>query len=785
MSDEKITPKQQLEALKDFKNTYNTDAHNALQQAQSSYNENLQQERKNDHRTYKAIEAEAQQLLAHAHKEGEIHIRERHGRTPSIFFVELDEYNKIPPIEYTNLKIWDGKKIHEAEFENIQNLDMDKYLSPNMIAVSGYIANSSDTTERGHVIFGNIYNKKPGNSKTEVAGRYNSYITRTGYFSRWSYHVEGTGRKERHVLKYLEIDRTYTVWDMEILPLSMGNVGRGMVLLGEDYIYYPNPPEGNDKLSTDYYANMIRPEFNDVFGPAFASHYDDQKKKVILYLAYKGMIYRKNPTGRIKSDIMLTDGEIGQPIDLVYHSLNHSLLFQDAQTQQICIHLLDEPAKRNWRWGTKSSFFPIPEKAWPNTTTFTISCLLRLHRKSEESMQLFESDLRFCIQDGIFRMEYFGVGVPGMLQVHFPISKHLPDDKNDWFQLTIQKEDQTLSFFVEGVLAHQCEAPLEIVKSKGLNLGCPGYAMCELRIWKVIRTTQQIKTYKRTWLPLDEYDGLTGYWHFYVVGNESPTGLELYNLVDTKDGKSSTVTVIQEPDLSGHGNHIITQKGASSEPGDLNYHTFHDASAPSPFPKVIPLYNLKMIKQGLEIDRNTGKIYWVDKAEDGQTYLMCGSTLGHHPPIPLFQMNSEGKFSVLSQQSSPYEELIIAHGKRRAAMEEQFNAITDVHQNAHENVTAQQKVLTQTLKEQQQAYSSKKETEEKKQQEGNTDNSSLKAYQLVHDEWQQTLNQMNIAQENLVQAAKKSHEEARKKAKNMTDQAIKKMIENRKSNGRE
>src|SRR5690606_29898099 len=104
--------------------------------------------------------------------------------------------------------------------------------------------------------------------------------------------------------------------------------------------------------------------------------------------------------------------------------------------------------------------------------------------------------------------------------------------------------------------------------------------MAELRIWNKVRKATELAKYKRSWLPSSEFDGLTAYWHLYV--NKDKRGLEFEHVNDKGE-----IDMIQEPDLSGHGRHMVVQASGKREPGELNYHTYTVDQAPSPFPKFI------------------------------------------------------------------------------------------------------------------------------------------------------------------------------------------------------
>ena len=758
MSDKKITRKEQLERIKTFNESYNSDGTRFLQQAQQQYNEELKKERESDHRSYKTIEAEATAILKKAHKEGEVHIREKHSKTPLIFYI-TQTADKVMRVYVWDKGIVYPVPVYKGGFGQIKN-----YLN---IKASGFIKEEGDL---GTVILSELETVQL--IKEQKGQKFNLKRPSTRPVLRNFKYQYQLNEKNEHQLSCCQIDdRIYAAWDIE-LPQD----GQTPLLLGDFYIYYPRTPEGsNDKDWRNVYNYidfLIAPELNNKFSPVFTSYFGADNL-FHCYSSVNQFIYKIITKAPAKTEVVLTSGETGNPIDLDYNPRHHSLLIQDEASRQIGVHLLDEPPIRNWRNMTITSYFPIPNGALTSSETFTISCLLLLDNIKNEERPNMQSNLKFWLQDEEFHFEYNESG-KDIQTITFPKGKYIPDEKDpDWFQFTLQKEKNTFRFFVDGILIHRCAAPDTLDLTRGLNISCPGYMMCELRIWNIARTSKQLKTYKRTWLPVDQFEGLTGYWHFYVVGNP-PTGLqyEYYN--------NKKLDLLQEPDLSGHGHHIATtSEGNDIQSGNLNYHTGSDGQAPSPFPKVIPLYNLNTIKQGLEIDRNTGKIYWIDQTKDGRFFMMCGSTLGHLPPIPLFEVNSLTKFSVLSQENSPYEDLILAHAERRKAMEEKFDAITSAHKTGHQDILDDHDTLQKSLIQSQKTYTDKEQTENEKEKAG-TPNCSQDAYKRVHNQWLETVHQMHLEQEHLRQTAKKSRENELSKAKKQTDKAKQRVWEARK-----
>jgi hypothetical protein len=547
------------------------------------------------------------------------------------------------------------------------------------------------------------------------------------------------------------------LWDL-VFPKTENDVIKSseFISLGGETLHYLT------KASEKYSISLpIRPEINSKYPPKIVCRVSE--KVLDFYVTQDNQIV--HTSSKDKTIVNVIDkGEIGTVADLVFHTQHNSLLIQDSEKKEIGLHLLDEPKERYWRSFTLTGAVPVSGKSFSNET-FTLSCLLRLVDKGSETYPRTESSIRFWMEKDKVHFQCYSEGK--LIDLSFDKKDFFPKENNsDWFQFTVQKDKNEFRFYVDGILAFSHNAPdfIDLHSEETIFLSCPGYFMAELRIWNIIRTPKQLKTYSRTWLPVSQYNGLSGYWHLFV---KDPSG-KYTGLAYEHVNKSGQIEMIQEPDLSGNGNHLVVQKGNKPVEGELNYQTMHPVKAPSPFPKVIPLYDLKIIKQGLQIDDNTGKVYWIDESENGRTYMMCGSTLGHIPPTQLFEINSDGDFALLSQVNSPYENLILAHAERRKAMEEKFDSITSAHKKGHEDVLTKHKELLETLN------NSLSEKKQKKTKE------SKDHYNTVHQEWLQALDHMNKEQENLISASKKSRETALEKAKAMTDKAQKIVIENRK-----
>jgi len=258
------------------------------------------------------------------------------------------------------------------------------------------------------------------------------------------------------------------------------------------------------------------------------------------------------------------------------------------------------------------------------------------------------------------------------------------------------------------------------------------------------------------WLPHSEFSGLTGYWHLFVTGKFN-TGLS-YEKV-SRDGQ--TTELHQEPDLSRNHHHLRTFTGENGEPDDLNITTVISYTASSPFATVIPLYEQKMLRQGIELDDNTGKIYWIDETIDGRINMMVGSVLGHTPPTALFEIDTESRFHIISQISSPYQNLMIAHANRRDAMERQFLDISNAHLQNHIETQARHSELDEKLT----------------VALARIDN--RQAYAQVHDLWLNEMNRIRSEEENAERLASEKRRKAIANAKEMTDIAHRQVIAHR------
>jgi len=663
MANKEITLSDQLAASKKITENYNSDAQNLLHEIQLKKNEDFLETRKDDHRNHSEIEAEAQDIIRRAHNFGEILISERHRHSPLLFFYSGD-----------HLILWKNGATHDLGSIRMPGKGMPTQNGKVIYKVSHVVATDIEHKE-AHLQIGFEFQGKVHFYKTVceiIEGRYIinplSYVFNGDIFNL----IPGLNFESQSTLYTKKIVYWRTTKSFAEIPLKVMNT-----------------------------ASAVRQK-DGVFPRITDARTDNRDEFYVLHPG-KDIIVRSSTDPERDGKIIIYAGlkNSAKPIGLAYHTLHDSLLVKDAAKNQIFLHFPNEPAESRWRSFSQGGFIPIPNNSFTSGINFSITCLLRFRPKPkdqranpQELVPKAGSNFGFWFADDKLHIQYAENRVVGIdpntnalvrkltkTIVSIPKTSKIPDtSKPEWFQLGIVKSGVNFKVYVGSDLIGEFNGPHEIIVREAINLACPGYMMAELRVWNKSISTEILSKYQNTWLPVDEFDGLTAYWHLYVTGKKG-VGLCLESM-----DKNNDLYLIQEPDLSGHGHHMTVQKEDKIKSGELNYHTYILDKAPSPFQKNIPLYTISTKHQGFQIDDNTGRVFWTSKGDNGKNWLFSGTVLGHVAPIPLFETGSTGDFSLVSQKLNPYQELIIAHAEKRMAMEHKLFSVSNEHKENRERV---------------------------------------------------------------------------------------------------
>ena len=676
----------QQEATDDVLKDYNSDGVRILHQAQHDFNQHLQEEREKDHRNYKAIEAEATQVLAKAEKEGAIHIKERHGTDPVIFFSSGEK-----------IMVYEKGKISEAcHIPGEGNYAcITTYWSGDQIKVlmMPYVVGDQS---KGRAVRRLRYHKSEGD-------------------------ITGTLGQE---------DVDYCWFYDFVCPKDDGNeialTGRSVWVLGKG-VYEPK----EWKNWKDDAIGLLK-------GGYFPKICFDTKNELAYYIHNSSWIRQVNLSDvKNQSHQIILDNKVfDSPIDIVHNHVNNSLIIMDEGKKEIGVHLvgykhfiaISTPAEH---------FVKIPKQVIKNKESFTISCHIKRFSDAKISRPA-GTLLGFWIEEKDSKQFlHYRTIVNGVFdERNFEITRHLSE--NQWHQVTWQKEKEVYQFYVDGKRVHidpvpapeQIEMTYPSQKELPFCIAFPGFYMAELRIWNTVRSAQKIKRYTNCWLRPNDIEGLAGYWRL--------DGVALERIVKGK------VETIAWPDLSGNEYHI-----QSMERHMISTHE------DSPFATIMPIYDLKVCKQGLKIDETSGKIYWIDEDKDGRVCLMIGSTLGHLEPHPLFEIEWGSTFDVINNVESIYEKLIIAHYKRRDVMKQAMISVSMEQQTGHEKVLKAHQQFSDALE----------------SVKAPIRHSNSSTYQEKYNEWLQVLDQIHEAQDHLNQKVKAKKETALQQANQITNLA--------------
>lgn len=702
----------QQKAVQKIAGTYDSDALRVLHEGQKKVNDQLASDRANTHNDYKAIEKEAQEILRRAHEEGEVHIVERHRKTP--LFLYFFQGEVICWIE--------GKK----------------YRMPSDVPAK---TDFSQVTIRASEY---LFKSKPTNGSVQQAGAIGTILLSWKRLDNSEWNFRLFTLKEQASGFQLEPLITAAVAPGRIhdgIVLANGTYGIMLEESIETWITSGTSMTLKQTLFASTLVSSMRPRVT----------VSQEGDNVTFYIINKNSVYSiKQGQKRAEALNILSPGQVGIPIDLTWHSTHKSLLIQDWENKEIGMHLTDVTGDRIWRSFNKESRIPLPAGVFQSDRTYTLSCLLRRNEAIQISdpLTVHLGPLYVWLDEDKATLGFKEGESRRMYESHYKTALPVTFDSG-WFQFTMQKEESELRIFVDGVLLAVFELQnIPSLTAKEVRLLVAGYFMCELRVWHIARSAEQLKTYSRGWLPWSEFAGLSGYWHLFVTGREQ-TGL----VFEQVNADGTEVRMYQEPDLSGNGHHFHTQKGTKPASGDLNFHTLVKYRAPSPFPAVIPLYRIDRIRQGIDIDDNSGRIFWQEETPDGRIFMMGGSVLGHVPPAAMFEIESDSGFTVISQTNSLYGKLILAHARRRKVSEEIMKNISKAHSDGHASVqdahtkfqSAIEDSLAGTTNEAE--YSKARET-----------------LRMAHDE-------MARQQENELRRAVDRRNEALRHAKNMTDDA--------------
>lgn len=728
-SEEKGT---QVSATEEILDNYDQEVASILRAEQAKVNRKLQGTRNDHHASIQAIEKEAHEMLQQAHREGEVHVVERHRKTAGIFFVQNGK-----------AMMWSEGAVTEIEIPVISNGSKVQAVRASDWILSDLKLKSGEEAQAS--VFYSFQDRDKVHTQRNLATLVKKVATGDYYLlDAWT-----------EIGNELEDD---------LFNTSNGWHGEGFnkSIFGS----WIENPKGKNKHSflSSVTSEMDSPWRNVITvtaAPNDGLHVYLIRKNTIQLLQIK-----KNQPNVGKNDLslLLAEKHLDTPVALAVNTAHNSLLIQDAGTRTIGVHLLDSEKKQVWRSFNRDSQITLPPGVFQLDTTWTLSCLAKRNCRQPlwNDPPIYTGPFKVWVEkeSGLLKLQY---EVDGKQQA-FTSPENMPLTSrrfSDWFLFTMQRDGNIIRFFIDGELFWTHESTnFPSLRQKKVLFSLTGFFLCELRVWRTIRTEEELKRYKRSWLPHSAYHGLSGYWHLQVIGKDK-TGLTL----NTFDAAGKINGIIQEPDLSGNGHHLPTWRG-KGEVGDLNRETVTEFVTNGPFEVVMPIYELNAVHQGVEIDVYAGRIYWIDETGDfcrGQRVMIMGSVLGHLPPVPLFRVDSVESFSVLSRTTAPFNELIIAHAARRKAMQDHLLSIHQQHQEAHEAVQNAHDEFSKSLDASPPLKGS----------------NNVNEYATVHAEWLAELDRIANEEERALRIASARRNRAIAQAQEMTDAAQRRVIAHR------
>lgn len=692
----------QLDAIHSINTEYDSEARLLLQQAQQAYNQQLADERQNDHRDYTAIEAEAKRVLAEARKAGETHIVHRLRKSPLLFWSVGRRLNMWYNGEIRWLDISDPI-LNVRKFRAISAfVDGSKVLlwlvseAPHTAMLAGLQFNHDSEL---------IFHKQSFQANNII---WNVFGAATGF--------------------------TVVLTDSE-------------VAIDQNHF---RPRSWSDGTKIKHAGIGYEPRMT-----------VDEKALAVYYTFNNESINRVDGRGNNLDDHpeVLNKQHFDQVVDLAYDSATNSLLLQDAGKHEIGLHHLQKRKFASFgKWDDPSQtahHLEIPSGALPSGKQFTVSFLLHAQNNAARKPSLSGPSVLNCWITTSDELSYHYINGDKLVSQTFSIQGQLQAINRAWFQVTWQKEGDQFRFYINAGLVHTAPAPDEIglpgyyhlgeavdtdpLTYVPIRLACPGYLMAELRFWNAVRTPEQLKQHAFTWLTGGKYEDLMGYWRL--------DGLEYAHVTADK------MEIEPWPDLSGHQLHLAKPDVLQEE-------------SDSPFAAIIPLYEMKVVRQGVLVDSYAGKVYWVDEGTDGNFYMKAGSTLGHLEAIEMFRIDSMGPIALVSQTESPYDDLIMAHGRLRDAMYRAIMDFSDASRQTHQAVANAHARLDAQLSASIQAFNTHNKVARGDGQP--PVDPTLETYEATHRHWLHMMDHMNLEQQNHLSALRQKEEAARTHAETIT-----------------
>ncbi|MES2554862.1 MAG: hypothetical protein V4604_01865 [Bacteroidota bacterium] len=373
-----------------------------------------------------------------------------------------------------------------------------------------------------------------------------------------------------------------------------------------------------------------------------------------LYIADPGNGIRRVDVGQKKPFVtnLYSSMQVTRPINVAFDQELRLLLILDAATRKIYGSLVDQEQSYP-SFNRFEQALQLPEAVLTNGTSFTYSCWLKRgpNRSKDWKKHLPDTLFGFYINEGEHEitLHYHADGEAQSVSFAAPIPP------SDWFHFSWIKRGNRFEVLIDE-WSYQLPAPERINLNRELMqmnlpvLFCvPGYMAAEIAIWDHDLSVQEIKNNCTVWLTSTP-QGLTGYWHLQVSNRETEWTNEEHSFLDA----------------SGHGH-------------DLNGQQLMWQLASSPLDALLPLYSIpgKKMSQGFTVDTSLHQLYWCEVLDNGHTRLMRGSTFGHTEPVVLeILKDSVIDLRVDSTSNDAFEELILAHARRRKVIQEAIERAT-------------------------------------------------------------------------------------------------------------
>ena len=394
---------------------------------------------------------------------------------------------------------------------------------------------------------------------------------------------------------------------------------------------------------------------------------DAAKKHMYIMDQSRGIIMLDLNSKKPTPIQIFTLNQLASPVSIAFDEEQRLLLIHDSTTQKIYAHSVD--AKSSYpAFANFGQHLTFPSESLQSGAQFTFSCWLKTDGVRSKNWEDQYKDkllgFHFSQDENYLVFQYIVDGKPVSETLYLGNLQ-----RDSWFHFAWVKRGREFEFFIDGKTIGTTYAPELIDTSRRIpnnpfefNFSVPGYLASEIRLWNVARAPSEIKDDMKRWVTNQpEIETLSGYWRPEVNNGDS-----LW--------KSSDPAI---KDLSGHGNHCVGK-------------SIQWKMETSPLDKLIPIYptnSWSRPHQGFTVDSPLNHIYWVENQRAGNNLLMRGSTLGHLPTTPVAHVpNNTADIHAVSGSNNSFEELVIAHKKRRDAFQKMIQDISHQFESGHQNV---------------------------------------------------------------------------------------------------